>query len=112
IFGRPPQVRPWHPRWPDYRMFMELAQRHFSGAGSLLIVSSEPATFGDFLRGISQSVVSVDLSRFLTLNREQFKPMVESFEGCMLVLGEAHIRHARDLIRRVKAILPHDRSLL
>ena len=25
IYGRPPNVRPWHPRWPDYRMFMNLA---------------------------------------------------------------------------------------
>ena len=31
IYGRPPNVRPWHPRWPDYRMFMKLARRHFAG---------------------------------------------------------------------------------
>ena len=101
VFGRPPQVRPWHPRWPDYRMFMDLAQRHFSGtAGSLLIISSAPAAFGNFLSDVSQSVVSFDLSRFLTLNREQFKPLMGSFEGCLLVLGDAHISRARDLIRR------------
>ena len=113
VFGRPPQVRSWHPRWPDYRMFMDLAQRHFSGtAGSLLIISSAPASFGNFLSGVSQSVVSLDLNRFLTLNREQFKPLMGSFEGCLLVLGDAHISRARDLIRRVKALLPHDRTLL
>ena len=90
VFGRPPQVRPWHPRWPDYRMFMDLAQRHFAGtAGPLLIISSAPAAFGNFLSGVSQSVVSLDLSRFLTLNREQFKPLMGSFEGCLLVLGDA-----------------------
>src|SRR5262249_49531156 len=87
IFGRPPQVRSWHPRWPDYRMFMALAQRHFSGmTGSLLIVSGTPAAYGNFLSSVSQSVVSLDLSRFLSLNREQFKPLVGSFEGCLLVL--------------------------
>ena len=113
VFGRPPQVKSWHPRWPDYRMFMALAQRHFSGnAGSLLIISNAPAAFGNFLSDVSQSVVSLDLSRFLTLNREQFKPLMGSFEGCLLVLGDAHINRARDLIRRIKVLLPRDRTLL
>jgi hypothetical protein len=113
VFGRPPQVKSWHPRWPDYRMFMALAQRHFSGnAGSLLIISNAPAAFGNFLSDVSQSVVSLDLSRFLTLNREQFKPLMGSFEGCLLVLGDAHINRARDLSRRIKVLLPRDRTLL
>jgi hypothetical protein len=113
VFGRPPQVKSWHPRWPDYRMFMALAQRHFSGnAGSLLIISNAPAAFGNFLSDVSQSVISLDLSRFLTLNREQFKPLMGSFEGCLLVLGDAHINRARDLIRRIKVLLPRDRTLL
>ena len=71
-------------------------------AGSLLIISSAPAAFGNFLSDVSQSVVSLDLSRFLTLNREQFKPSMGSFEGCLLVLGDAHINRARDLIHRIK----------
>jgi hypothetical protein len=113
VFGRPPQVKPWHPRWPDYRMFMDFARRHFSGvAGQLLIISSAPAAFGNFLSDVSQSAVSVDLSRFLNLNHEQFQQLVGSSEGCLLVLGEAHIHRAHDLIRRVKALLPRDRTLL
>ena len=113
VFGRPPQVRSWHPRSPDYRMLMDLAKRHFSGsAGSLLIISSAPASFGNFLSDVTQSSVSLDLNRFLALNREQFRPLMGSFEGCLLVLGDAHISRARDLIGRVKALLPTDRTLL
>ena len=113
VFGRPPHVRSWHPRWPDYRMFMDLAQRHFAGAGgSLLIISNAPAAFGNFLSGVSQSAVSFDLTRFLTLNRDQYRPLLGSFEGCLLVLGDAQISRAHDLIRRIKALLAQDRTLL
>src|SRR5262249_42687753 len=73
---------------------------------------SAPAVFSNFLSGVSQSTVSMDLVKFLTLNREQFKPLMGSFEGCLLVLGDAHINRARDLIRRVRAVLPRERTLL
>jgi hypothetical protein len=112
VFGRPPQVRSWHPRSPDYRMLMNLVERHFSNPGSLLIISSAPALVANFLSGVTQSSVSLDLSRFLSLNREQFRPLIEKFDGCLLMLGDTHISRARDLIRRVKALLPADRTLL
>src|SRR5262249_2053667 len=106
IFGRPPQVRPWHPRWPDYRMFMDLAERHFAGtAGSLLIISSAPASFGSFLSGVSAaSATSFDMSRFLTLNEEQYRPLEGQFEGCLLVLGDAQTNRTHDLIKRIKPL--------
>src|SRR5262249_48762754 len=87
VFGRPPLVRSWHPRWPDYRMFMDLAQRYFLGArGPLLILSNAPAIYANFLSSVSQSVVSLDLNKFLRLRREESKPLIGSFSGCLLVL--------------------------
>jgi hypothetical protein len=113
IFGRPPQVRPWHPRWPDYRMFMDLAQRYFADtAGSLLIISSAPAAFGNFLSGVSQSAVSFNLRRFLTLNRDEYKPLAGQFEGCLLVLGDTEIDRIHDLINRIKPLFSGNGTLL
>ena len=110
IYGRPPQVRPWHPRWPDYRMFMDLAQRHFADtAGPLLIISGAPVAFSNFLSGVSQSAASFDLSQFLTL---QNNPIEGQFEGCLLVLGDDKINRTHDLINRIKPLLSGNGTLL
>ena len=113
VYGRPPNVRPWHPRWPDYRMFMKLARRHFSGkSGKLLVLSSAPAAFADFLSGISPSSVSLDLNHFLTMGSKQYQPMRGTFEGCLLVVGEMQISRMRELLRRIKPLFPGNGSLL
>src|SRR5262249_785864 len=84
IFGRSPTVTPWHPRWPDYRMFIRLARRHFAEKnGKLLILSSAPAAFANFLSEISSSSVSLDLNYFLTMARKQYEPLMGTFEGCL-----------------------------
>ena len=105
IYGRPPNVRPWHPRWPDYRMFLNLARRYFAGKGGrLLVLSTAPAAFANFLGGISSSSVSLDLNYFLTMNRNQYQPMLKAFDGCLLVLGETQIGRMHELLRRIKPL--------
>jgi len=113
VFGRPPLVKPWHPRWPDYRMFVNISKRYFgTTAGPLLIISSAPAAFGNFLSGVSDQVTSLDLNRFLTLNRDQFKSLVGAFEGCLLVIGESHISRAHELINRIKPLFSGENNTL
>jgi len=113
VYGRPPKVRPWHPRWPDYRMFKNLVRSHFSGnGGSLLIISSAPAAFRDFLGDVSPSIVSLDLGRFLDTSRDQYRSVDKAFEGCVLVLRESEIGRAQDLIEEIKPLLSRNRSLL
>ena len=113
VFGRPPLVKPWHPRWPDYRMFIDLSQRYFATTtGPLLIISSAPAAFGSFFSGVSGQVTSLDLNRFLTLNRDEFKSLVGAFEGCLLVIGEGHISRAHELIGRIKPLFSGENNIL
>ncbi|MFY9687220.1 MAG: hypothetical protein WAJ88_15580, partial [Pseudolabrys sp.] len=113
IYGRPPNVRPWHPRWPDYRMFMNLARRYFAGKnGNLLVLSSAPAAFANFLSGISTSSVSLDLNYFLTMNRAQYEPMMREFEGCLLVVGETQIGRMHELLRLIKPLFPENGTLV
>jgi hypothetical protein len=110
VYGRPPKVRPWHPRWPDYRMFRKFVQRHFSGtAGSLLIISGAPAIFSNLLDDVSPSVVSLDLHRFLHMGRHEIS---SAFGGCLLVLRENEIGRAYDLIKRIKPLLSRNHALL
>ena len=40
-FGRPPDVRPWHPRWPDFA----IARARLRRSGAILILSDEPDSF-------------------------------------------------------------------
>ncbi len=113
IFGRPPHVRPWHPRWPDYQTIVQLARRYFEHSkGQLLIVSSTPKIFQDWLSEISGSVVSVDLSRFLNLDSAQYERMVDEFEGCLLVVRETETPYAPELIAKLKHVLRRNNTLL
>jgi len=113
IFGRPPHVRPWHPRWPDYRMFKNIARRSFAdAAGSVLIISSVSRAYANLLSDLSTSVVTLNLGQFLNLSRDQYKQMTGAFAGCLLVLNETEIGRAHDLIRRIEPLLPRDHVLL
>lgn len=113
VFGRPPHVRRWHPRWPDYRMIGDLARLHFAGGSKpLLIVSSSSSIFQNWLSGISPFVVSLDLSRLLSLNSDQYGSLIEKYSGCLLVLRETETTHAQELIGRIKSLLTIDSRLV
>jgi hypothetical protein len=113
VFGRPPNVRPWHPRWLDYRMLMRLARRHFAGkSGPLLVLSSSPAAYANFLSEFSAASVSLDINRFLTMGRNQYQPMLGRFEGCLLIVGETQFGRMRELFRRIKPLVPNNGRLL
>ena len=113
VFGRPPRVRPWHPRWPDYRMITQLAYRYFeSRKGQILIISDSPRLFRGWLSEVSESVVSMGLGRFLQLNVGQYEEMIGEFEGCLVVLRKVGSSYKRKLIAKIKHVLRSDSSLL
>ena len=45
VFGSPPQVTAWHPRWPDYRLPLEYLQKLTPINGRVLVVADRPAVF-------------------------------------------------------------------
>ena len=52
FFGKPPRVRPWHPRFPDYTLIIDsLAELGLTERSHLLMVADVPtiftATFSD-----------------------------------------------------------------
>ena len=80
--------------------------------GKLLILSSAPAAFANFLSGISESSVSLDLNHFLTINRSQYQQMMGTFDGCLLVVGETQIGRMHELLRRIKPVFVGNGTLV
>jgi hypothetical protein len=113
VFGMPPLVKVWHPRWPDYAMFARLARCHLTGDhGRLLIVSSSPATFRNWLNDIAYSVNSVDLAKLLDMDADRYAEWIESFGGCLLVLSERELAEVQKLIGRILPLLSPGACLL
>ena len=77
-----------------------------------MILSSAPAAFANFLSGISAPSVSLDLNYFLTMNRDQYQPMMRAFDGCLLVVGETQIGRMHELLRRIKPLFAENGTLV
>ena len=75
-------------------------------------MSSAPAAFANFLGGISAQSISIDLNHFLTMNRNQYQPMIRAFDGCLLVIGETQIGRMHELLRRIKPLFAGDGTLV
>ncbi len=111
VFGRPPTVRPWHPRWPDYRMIENLVRSRLDGSKSrLLVISSTPDVFRDWLNNMSILGGSLDLQMFLRYRKNQLEPLIGTFDGCLLVLRETEISHSQKLIAMIKPVLRGNKS--
>jgi hypothetical protein len=114
VFGRPPNVRPWHPRFPDYRMLMDLARKYFAEQkGRLLIASSTAVMLRDLLGELSQSVDSLDIGELRRSKQigQQRNPL-GSYDGCLLVLKEDEILALKPLISAIKPLLAEGKYLL
>jgi len=112
LYGRPPQVRPWHPRWPDYGMFLNLARRQFAEVdGPVLILSNAPMAYSNFLSGLAPSALSFNLNHFMIMDNDQYRSLANC-DGCLLILGESQIGQAHALIQRIQPLISPKGTLL
>ena len=112
VFGRPPRVRVWHPRWPDYRkLAKEIRRRAGGGQRRILISSTTPALFAGWLAE-TIAVTSLDTRRLLSLHSTEYAPLVGQFDGCALIIGEDEIRKARTMIDHVMPLVMPNGFLL
>jgi hypothetical protein len=81
-FGRPPDVRPWHPRWPDF------APARARLGGAVLILSDEPRSFARWASPAAADPVSLPRDRLDVPMRQWHIAAAESFDRCLLVLPE------------------------
>ncbi len=64
-FGRPPNVRPWHPRWPDFWLPLSTIRSLLIPSSKLVVISNQPATFGRWLEQVCPHVTTLDSSHLL-----------------------------------------------
>ena len=105
VFGLPPRVRPFHPRWPDYRAILQTLSglvRHPSD--KIVIISSAPLVYSRWPASIADTV-SLDFYRLLALDRTEYMPLASNFEGCVLILEGEELQHVGSLMARVRAMV-------
>src|SRR4029079_7937047 len=84
---------------------LNLARRQFAEVnGPVLILSSAPMAYSNFLSGVTPSALSYNLNHLLTINHEQYKSLTK-YDGCLLVLGENQISQAHALIQRIRRVI-------
>ena len=112
VIGYPPRVRPWHPRWPDYRpVLRRLAPFFGDPARRLLHVSDAPTLFSVMLANGGRRVVSLQTTPFLQSPRER-AALVESFDLCLIELDQGDVERIGELVRRLEPAMKDGGSIL
>jgi hypothetical protein len=113
LYGIPPRVRPWHPRWPDYRSVLVGLASFLADPGKrLLLVGDKPTRFSVMLAERGERVVRLQTSPFLKSAPEAFKPYAGYFDACLLELQERDLGSAGDLAERISPLMKDGGSLL
>ena len=105
LFGTLPQVKSWHPLWPDYRLLLEKLQKVISDNGRLIIVSNAPQIYSRWLARVSCRYTSIEISHLLNLSRTQYMRLVDGFDVCLLCLAEGDLKKGDELLDRSAPLL-------
>ena len=112
LFGAPPNVRPCHPRWPDYRLPVEKLQKLVAANARLIVVSNTPHVYARWLAQASPRSISIESARLLNLPRVQYMPLVGSFDACLLSLAEGDLKRGNDFLQRIGPLLKRSGQVL
>lgn len=105
VYGYIPDVRPWHPNWPDFRLPLAALREHVGAAGEFLIVSESPDAYVQWLSRLGQPGRSLALSRLLTMSPTELAADVGKYGVCLLVITEPYCASADKLLRRISPLL-------
>ena len=106
MFGRPPAVRPWHPRWPDYRQILGKLQPFLGDRDKrLLMISDTPTVFTASLADNGERAVRIRTTPFLANPADIYEPMAAKFDQCLLELTENDLNKVDELIDRVAPLM-------
>jgi hypothetical protein len=105
LYGRPPTVYPWDPRWPDYAA-VRAELRAATGAtdARLLLVSNRPTVLSVALSSGAQvqRVRTESLARNPPLGP---RALGEPFQACLVELSDSEVTSARALLARLHRYL-------
>ena len=99
--GYPPRVRPWHPRWADYRPVLRRLLPAFDDpARQILHVADAPTLFSVMLAEGAGRVASLQTTPLLQgpSEREGFE---SRFDLCLVELDQRDVKKTAELVRRL-----------
>lgn len=103
FFGQPPNVRPWHPYYPDYRTALnQLAPMRGSDQQLLLLSSADGAIAAALKR--DETVYSRRCSQFMYDNWKE-RGSVPTFDGCLVELSESDANMLHELMVRIAPLM-------
>lgn len=114
FFGRPPRVRPWHPRAPDYAMIEKLAMKYIDakGEGRTLILSGTAELLEGWLQSSHRTSDSVGIHGLLRSDAENHKKLIGRYDGCLLVMHANELNLLPRLLDVVSSLLSPGNHLL
>ena len=112
VFGRPPDVRAWHPRWPDYRGIVAALPGLLAGDGTLAVIGHAPELLRPAVARHTGNARFLQIDRFLDLRRSQYTPLIGRFSGVLLFLDESELTAIGSTIDRVLPLLAPDGAVL
>jgi len=102
VVGYPPRVRPWHPRWPDYRPILRRVLPAFADSTRLLLhVSDAPTLFSVLLAKEGERVAFLQTTPLLQGSSEN-AAFNERFDLCLVELDRSDAQAIGELIRRIR----------
>jgi hypothetical protein len=106
FFGKPPHVRPWHPRFPDYSLvttnLLDLALNEHS---SLLMIADAPTIFTATFSDGGYRAVRLRSSHMLKQPYEVYEPLNGRFDACLLEIGELEFPTADEILDRIAPMM-------
>jgi 2-polyprenyl-3-methyl-5-hydroxy-6-metoxy-1,4-benzoquinol methylase len=106
LVGQPPDLKPWHPRWRDYREPLTHLRRLVAAADTrVLVVSGMPTPLTNWLADHSSTTERVPLSRLLRVGAENEAAPAEKFDACYLELSDEEFASSHLIIDRIVAML-------
>lgn len=113
LLGRPPFVRAWHPRWPDYQLVLDHLKSDSGGALQRQIrISDAPTVFTATVDDQGQSIYRIRKSAFLQRWPEYYTALEGSFDACLIELQDFEFGDAGSIVMKVAPLLKPGAKIL
>jgi methyltransferase family protein len=113
MFGQPPSVRLWHPRWPDYHLVAaKLSKVLGDRDGRILMVSDSPTIFTVSLGDDGEQVFRLRNTLFLDSPPNVFDALAGRFDLCLLELSEGEMARGDELVDRLAPLMKTDGEIM
>jgi 2-polyprenyl-3-methyl-5-hydroxy-6-metoxy-1,4-benzoquinol methylase len=113
LFGRPPYVRPWHPRYPDYSLVTRnLATAGLDDRSNLLLIADSPTIFTTSFSDGGGRVVRIRSSLMIEQPYEVYEPLHNRFDACLIEVDEQEIANSDQVLDRIAPMMKNGGTVL